>query len=513
MLEVDGLSKSYPGVQALRGVSLRVQERETVGLVGENGAGKSTLLDVLSGVTAPDEGRIALKGSEVAPRDYHHANELGIFRVFQRQAMIPGLSIYENLFLSHERRFTLAGVLLDRRAMRRRADELLRSIGIEVDVTRPASAYDHGQRQAIEIGRVVVLADLLDIELPLILLDEPTTALDQDQDETFLQLVESLSERASLVFVSHRLTEILRVCDRVYVLKDGELVSDGPADALDEPRLHALMVGRTRAVNYYREDDQGSVDADDTVLLGVRDLSLTGAFEGVSFDLHAGEVLGIGGLLGSGKVSVGQAIAGVVTPTGGSIALAGAPEARPDLRSRMDAGVAFVPGDRQQHGLIAEASVLANFQLASLHDRLTNRLGIWASDRARAEARRYVAELEVFTRGIGAPADSLSGGNQQKLVLAKWLSRSPRVLVLDAATQGVDTGAREAIYRLIRRLAAGGMGVIVITDDLPELIGLSNRIAVLVSGRLAHIVDAPADEKPTEEEIVALMSTVVTEAA
>jgi len=504
LLEIVQVSKSYDGVQALREVSLHVAPGEAVGLLGENGAGKSTLLNVLSGVDQPESGRILFRGSEVQIPNYHRANEMGIFRVFQEQALLPNLTVYENLFISHERRFEVCRLALARGQMIRRATDLFGRIGLDLDVRRRVSDLSFAERQGVEIGRAVSLAALLEIRMPLILLDEPTTALDHVEEERFFRLLRQLRGNASVVFVSHRLQESITACDRLYVLKDGELVTSLLPIETTPSDLHALMVGRARSANYYHESEQHHAESKRTILVA-EGLTQPGAYYDVSLSLYEGEVLGIGGLQGSGKQELGQGVVGVMPPHDGTVRIGDGSARRPRFRSLIKEGVAYVPAERQVDGLDPAASVLSNIQMASLHDRFTNRLGVWMARLARRTASRFVENLGIKTTGLGAPCNTLSGGNQQKVVLAKWLCREPAVLILDNPTRGVDTGARESIYEVVRVLCDGGAGVILITDDLPELIGLSDRILVMVQGRIADVVESPSDRKPSEKDLVRLM--------
>jgi ribose transport system ATP-binding protein len=503
-LAVEGVSKSFPGVQALDGLALGIDHGEVLGLVGENGAGKSTLLNILSGVLRPDAGEIVGDGETLSLRDYKAANAAGIFRVFQQQATIPGLRVYESLFLSHESHFR--GPLgLDRGAMAERSDEAVRRFGLELDVRRPIGELALGVRQALEIVRALALADLLGAARPVLLLDEPTTALDSTQDERLLELITGMRGHAAVVFVSHRLPEVLRACDRIAVLKDGRLVRSEAATDLDESKLHALMVGRGRAANYYREAEQVSPAEGLAPVLRVEAIEVVGQIAPASFEVRPGEVVGIGGLEGSGRSLLGKAIAGIEPVEAGTVAVGDEAPRTPDFHRLIDRGLAWIPGDRHADGMIPGASVLANFQLASLHDRF-GRGGIWRRAAARREADLWLEKLDVRPRSRDVPIGSLSGGNQQKVVLAKWLCREPRVVIFENPTQGVDTGARESLYEVIRGLTGDGVGVVLITDDLTELIGLSDRILVLVGGHVVADVPAAPERKPAEKEVIALMS-------
>jgi len=504
-LRVTGLSKLYPGVKALDDLTLGVRQGEILGLVGENGAGKSTLLNILSGVEQPESGVIEVAGAEHRFANYKSANSAGIFRVFQEDATIPGLRVYESLFLSHESSFSGWKPGLGRRKMAERAREAVRDFGLDIDVRRPIGEFDVGVRQSLEIVRAIALSRLLETERPILLLDEPTTALDSVQDERFLGLIENLRGKATVIFVSHRLPEVLAACDRVSVLKDGALVTTRPGPELDEATLHQLMVGRERVANYYREDDQTGGDGESDPVLRATGLTISGQLAPTDIEVHRGEVLGIGGLQGSGRSLLGQAIAGIVPVDGGTVSIDGSPDTTPEFRALIGRGLAWVPGDRHRDGMIADASVISNFQLASLHDRFS-RGGLWRKSAAKAAADEWISRFEIRPPRRDARIGSLSGGNQQKVVLAKWLCRDPRIVILENPTQGVDTGARESIYEVIRGLTADGVGVVLITDDLTELIGLSDRIAVMVGGRLSDSFQAPPGAKPDEKEVVALMS-------
>ena len=472
----------------LRAVSLQLARGEIVGLVGENGAVKHLPKYPLR-VVLPDSGSSPSKVLNLVT--YQDANRHGIFRVFQDPALIDNLPVYENLFFGWETLFTNRFGILDRRAMVRAARRALTDSGLaSIDVTRPVGSLGPGLRQGLDIARTITLADRLGIDAPVILFDEPTTALDQVHEENFLHLLVRPRGRASVLFVSHRLTEVLRTCDRVFVLKDGAHVADVRTGDVTESNLHRLMVGRNRAENYYQEARQ-SGSRSDIIRLAVENLTHTEAFVPLSFALAQGEILGIAGADGSGKRRVGQAIGGALVPAGGVIRVDGAlvPAGNP---AAVKAGIAYVPGDRQRDGLIVSDTILCNFQLPSLHDLFASPFGVWLAKQARKAAQSYVDRLEIVVgKGVDSTIRSLSGGNQQKVLLGKWLVRGPKVLVLENPTQGVDTGAREAIYSAIRDAASDGVAVVLISDDLPELIGLSDRILIMVEGAVAGVVSAP----------------------
>lgn len=500
----SGLSKAYDGITVLSDVSFAVPRNSVVTFVGENGAGKSTLFNVLSGITRPDRGVMTLWGEAFAPDRYRDAWQLGVSRVFQEQSLVLNIPVYENLVLGQEHRFTRAG-FVNRAAMIRVARRIVEDAGLEIDVRRQTGQYDFSRRQSIEIARACLgPVHVGGIAQPLVLLDEPTSALDRRDEEAFLALVGRLRKTGSLLFVSHRLTEVLELSDQIHVLRDGVLVSSLSATEATEPLLHELMVGRERGADFYHEIRQRDVAGGRTVLT-VSGLTLGGAFEDVSLHVRAGEILGIGGLLDSGKSRLGNGIAGVHRPDAGTVALLDGTAATPRIESSVAAGLGYVPAERLAEGLIAPFSVAWNMSLGSGGDRAATRLGWWRRRREIEVARDYIARLRIRSAQPDTACSRLSGGNQQKVVLSRWLSRDPSVLVLDNPTRGVDAGAKEEIYRVMRDLADADVGILLISDELLELIGLSNRILILRHGRVAVELAAPPDRKPTERELVAWM--------
>jgi ribose transport system ATP-binding protein len=505
ILRVENVSKSFAGVTTLDSVSLKARRNQIVGIVGENGAGKTTLFNIISGIIAADGGRVLLDGREVRPANYREASLLGISRVFQEQALIPNITVYENLLLAHEDRFVRWGQLVDRRRMIEVAERVVSAVGLDIDVRRPAGDYDFSVRQAIEIARACLVPQaVLGIEHPVILLDEPTSALARAEEEAFFRLVAGLKEHGAVLFVSHRLNEVLRISDVIYVMKDGRIVAEvDPAEA-DERKLHGLMVGRARDEDYYHERGQRSVETAPPALR-VEHLSRRGDYQDITLTLRQGEILGIGGLLDSGKSALGKGIAGVRAPDQGTVAIGDDAPARPQLSRLMARGFGYVPAERHAEGMITAFPVSWNLSLASGGDLFSSRLGYWRGRLEASVSRRFIERLRIKASGPAAICARLSGGNQQKVVLAKWLCREPRVLVLDNPTRGVDAGAKEEIYALIRELTGQGVAVLLITDELLELIGLSNRIAIMSQGRISAVVAAPVGAKPTEDALVALM--------
>lgn len=501
LLEVRGVSKSYGHVRVLTGVNLSLRKGEVVGLVGENGAGKSTLLKTISGNLRPDAGGLFIRGRPVALRDYGDANRVGIFHIYQDLALIPSLSIYENVLLAHEARFSRFG-LIDAGKMLRHVQQLLAEFGHgSIDAARKVEAFDLSTRQVIEIIKSFALAKLAGIESPIMLLDEPTAALTADEVKFLMQLMRATRERAAIIYVSHRLTEVIEISDRLYVLKDGAMVAELPAANMAEGRLHELMVGRTRDEFFYREQLQR--EPEDRPVLEVDGLTLPGSFADLGLRVNAGEIVGVAGVLGSGKSDLAQALAGALPGAAGNIVISGVPAPTPPtVRAMSDAGVGYLPPDRRD-GVIPPLSVASNMTLA----RLT-RSGesAWLDlAREKREALRMISSLGIRTAGADAQTGTLSGGNQQKVLVARWLLRDAKILILDNPTNGVDAGAKEEIYGVLREIAAGGVGILLVSDDLLEVIGLSNRILVMRGGAIVREVAAPANRKPSEVELVADM--------
>ncbi|MCL5676282.1 MAG: sugar ABC transporter ATP-binding protein [Firmicutes bacterium] len=505
MLEVHGICKAFPGVQALNDINLHVYENEIVGLIGENGAGKSTFLNILSGICTADRGGVRFLGKAFKPANYREATLAGVSRVYQEQALVPNIPVFENILLSHEELFTRYGFMLDKKSMIAKTREELKSLGCNIDPAAPTERYDFSVRQIIEIAKACSLSKLLGIEKPLILLDEPTSALTSEQIRVFFDIIRSLKSKGSFIFVSHRLTELLELSDRIYVFKDGQVVAmiDDP-QTCDEATLHKLMVGRERDEDYYKEYEQ--LPPGDEVVLRVENFTRKGCFSDINLELKQGEILGIGGVLGSGKSELGRAIAGVQTRDAGSLYLRGELVSDSSFTKQIERGIGYIPAERNLEGIICDFSVAWNISLAGIKDVFGKVFGLLNVAKERAEAENYVAELGIKTPSINALCLGLSGGNQQKVLLSKWLCRNPSILILDNPTRGVDAGAKEEIYGLLRQLVSRqNMSIILISDDLLELIGMSNRIIVMKDGLIKKEVSAAVGAKPSEVELVSFM--------
>ncbi len=396
-LRLENLSKSFGDRTVLRDVTLGLGDGEILGLVGENGAGKSTLLNILSGVFRSDGGTIRIDGEPAHLRDYRAANERGIFRVYQDAALIRSMSVEQNLLLGWEGRFRAFGLFLDRGKRRRIVSEALERVGLAPELgTQLVDSLSVGIRQYLAIAKVAATVSLLGTRHPIVLFDEPTTSLDSELEKGFFDFLRDLKgDGGSAVFVSHLLPEILRSCDRVVVLKDGAKVADVPTSEVTESALHRLMVGRERLDNYYLERRQGVRD-ESAEVLRVSDLAVTGRLAPTSFTVHAGEVLGIAGLEGSGKVEAGAAIGGAI-PHSGGVAVRGHRVVGVGTRAAMRTGIAYVPADRVEAGILLAFSIERNIQLASLHDRLSTRLGFVRHRRSRAVTEAAISGFSIKT--------------------------------------------------------------------------------------------------------------------
>jgi ribose transport system ATP-binding protein len=503
LLEAEGISKRFHVVQALQDVALHLQEHEVLGLVGENGSGKSTLLSVLSGVVRPNAGEIRVRGKPIAPRNYHDANAVGIFRIYQEQALLANLSVAENLYIGHESFFSRLG-FLNRRAMIDRARRELEILDVGVDPTARLATLDMHTRELVEIVRAVATASLLQIDTPILLLDEPTATLTAEQVDKLFDLIRIMRERASFVFVSHRLSEVLDLSDRAYVLKDGVMIGEVSPRTISDSQLHQLMVGRVKEREYYHEDKQQ--DTVGPTVFRVEHLSAPPFFADVSFDLRKCEILGIGGLIGSGKSELGRALIGDLRASEGAVSLNGSAIHRLPLRTRISLGGGYVPLERHVEGILLYQSLATNISLPVLSSVVGRIPAILSPAREGALARSAMNRFAIAAPSERSLVVAMSGGNQQKTVIAKWLATNARsVLIMDNPTRGVDAGAKYEIYGLLRQLVAEGLAIILITDDLLELIGLSNRIVILRDGAVVSEIDAPAHRKPSEHDVIAHM--------
>jgi ribose transport system ATP-binding protein len=513
VLELRGVTKRFPGVVALDDVSIEVRPHEVVGLIGENGAGKSTLLKILSGVYQQDEGELLVRGEPARFRGPREAARAGIGIVHQEQSLVGSVSVAENLLLGAEGR-SVRGGFYRWSDLNARAREQLAKIGSKISPTARVNTLTFAQRQMIEVVKAISVEDLVDRPgggsgdgtahaEPVVVFDEPTSVLaGEDLDMLFTQ-IERLRTRASVIFVSHRLDEVLRVSDRVYVLKDGRCVAERTPDSVDTQELYRLMVGRSSTGQYYREDEQGPVTDAEEVLGGVG-LSQRGRFSDVSLSVRRGEVLGIAGVLGSGREDLCRAIFGAEPLDGGELRVAGKPVRFRVPADAVRAGIGYIPAERRFEGVAMGMSVAENILLA---DASSVSVGPFAVPSKRAAlVGEWIDRLRIRTPGPGTDVATLSGGNQQKVALAKWLcSPRLRVLVLDHPTRGLDVGAKEDVYRFVREMCGRGLAIVLLSDTLEETIALSHRVIVMRDGQVAARFDAEPGAKPTQVDLVEQM--------
>ncbi len=488
LLEMRAISKRFPGVLALDRVGIMLHRGEVLGLVGENGAGKSTLMKVLAGVWRPDEGEMVLDGAPFAPRRPRDALDAGVVVIHQELSLVPDRSIADNVFLGHLPRGRLGFV---RRAMRDgNARALLARVGLDLPPQRPVRSLGIGAQQLVEIARA------LSRRARVIVMDEPTAPLSASEVHVLFRTIAALKAAGvGIVFISHHLEEVFEICDRVAVLRDGHAVETRPAASWTRDALVQAMVNRPITAMFPKETVPIG-----PALLEVEGVSVPGRVADVGFAVRAGEIVGLGGLMGAGRTEVLKAIFGALPSATGRVRLAGKLVPRRNPRQAMAAGIAFVPEDRKAEALILPFSLRANVALSTL-GRLAWLRAILSDRRVSAAARRAVEALRIRTPGITQPVGGLSGGNQQKVVLARALQVRPRVFLLDEPTRGIDVGAKVEVYRLIGELAAKGAAVVIASSDMLELLGLCDRILVMRAGRLAGAVERA---EFSQERIMAL---------
>jgi ribose transport system ATP-binding protein len=496
VLEIRGVSKSFPGVKALDNVSFAINKGEVVGLIGENGAGKSTVLKVLNGIYKPDTGGIFVDGKPVTIHSPREVFDAGIAMVFQEQSVLPTLTVAENIFLGREKEFLRFG-LISKARMNAAAAEELKKVHLDVHPGIRCADLSFADRQMVEIAKALSLDSRIKGHVT-VLLDEPTSVLEQKEIDLLFRIVRDLKSRASFVFISHRLEEVLQISDRVYVMRDGKVVKEMPAASATVHELHQHMVGRQLHGEYYREARQAVPGQD--VLLEAKGLSRDGSFRDVSFSLRAGEVIGIAGVIGSGREDLARCLAGHVKPTSGTLLVNGKACRFGAPHDATGAGIGLIPAERKVEGLVAQFSVAENMTLAALPRYTQN--GVINFAREKETAKGWIDRLKIKTPSTETMVGSLSGGNQQKVVLSKWRIAGVKVLILDHPTRGIDVGAKEDVYELIRDMTAEGLAVILLGDTLEEVIGLSNTILVMRDGAVTARLDAPPDGKPDQVRIV-----------
>lgn len=470
VLELADVSKSFGPVVALRSGSLRVQAGSIHALVGENGAGKSTLVKIVAGVHRRDSGVFELDGVPVDFGSTAESKAAGIAVIYQEPTLFPDLSVTENIFMG--RQLVGAGRRIDRAAMYAEATSLFQRLGVDLDPRRPARGLSIADQQIIEIAKAISL------EARLLIMDEPTAALSGIEVERLFAVARSLrDEGRALVFISHRFDEVFALCDTVSVLRDGAYISTVPTAETSESQIVSQMVGREVADLFPKTPAEIG-----DVVLEVEGLNSTGVFHDVSFTVRRGEIVGLAGLVGAGRSEIARAVFGVDSYDTGSVRISGRAIPRGRPRAAIDAGMAFVPEDRRAQGLVTEASVARN--VASVIRGGLARAGLLTGGAENRAAGPWAGRLEVKTNALDMTARTMSGGNQQKVVIAKWLATQPDLLIIDEPTRGIDVGTKAEVHRLLSELAGQGLGILMISSELPEVLGMADRVLVVCEGRI-----------------------------
>ncbi|ALG09648.1 sugar ABC transporter ATP-binding protein [Kibdelosporangium phytohabitans] len=497
VLDARAVGKRFPGVVALSEVDLTMVAGEVHALVGENGAGKSTLIKVLTGVHPPDSGELFLQGAPVRFGRPLDAQAAGISTVYQEINLVPLMSVASNLFLGREPRTRLG--LMDFRAMNTAAAKLLRSYGVEVDVTRPLRTLGAGVRQMVALARAAAT------DASVVILDEPTSSLEPREVDTLFEIIDRVrGGGAAVLYVSHRLDELYRICDAVTVLRDGRKVHSGPMADLSRLQLVALMLGRD--LEQIRREgttkfDSAPTETTQTPVLAARGLTSQHLLHGVDVTVRPGEIVGLGGLLGAGRSETVRAIAGSLPVDSGTVTVAGKSVRSGSVTAAMRAGVVMLPEDRKSDGILPDLSVRENIVLAAL-PRLSA-AGLVSRKRQDAIVDTFIERLRIKASSPGQKVGELSGGNQQKVLLARLLCREPKVLLLDEPTRGIDVGAKAEVQALVAELAAAGLGVVLISSEFEEVVEGSDSIVVLREG---HVVAELRGADVTEQQLIAALA-------
>jgi len=468
-LQMQGISKSFPGVQALTSVDFSVASGEIHALVGENGAGKSTLMKILTGALPQDEGHISLRGQAVEINNPGDAQRLGISMIHQELSLIPHLTVGQNIFLGREPR-TRLGAIIDWKALYSQAQVLLDQLNLKVDARASVQELSIAERQMVEVAKA------LSFEADLIAMDEPTSSLTDKETEVLFEVMRSFKERGlSIIFISHRLEEVFEISDRVTVLRDGETIGTNPTTELDDDQVVRMMVGRQLGELYPKDElERGAV------VLEARNLEDGRELRSVSIELRAGEILGVAGLAGAGRTALAETLFGVRPSTKGGVKVGGRAVKLRHPGQAIRQGMGFVPEDRKLQGLFLNMAVRENLVISALPE--ISRFSFVNFRSADQLARDFVEKLKIRTPSVRQLVRNLSGGNQQKVIIARWLTLKPRILILDEPTRGIDVATKAEIHALMNDLAKEGVAVMVVSSDLPEVLGVSDRILVMRSG-------------------------------
>jgi ribose transport system ATP-binding protein len=476
VIEMKGISKSFSGNKVLDHVDFQLLPSEVHALMGENGAGKSTLIKILTGIYERNEGTVLVKGKEVHFHNPKEAEQSGIAVIHQELNIIPELTVYENMFLGKELTVGRFGFTKDKE-MKKKTKEYLNRLGIEIDPNMEAGKLSVGQQQMIEIARAVAA------NTEVLIMDEPTAALTDREIEALFKVISSLKKQGvGIIYVSHRMEEIFQICDRISVLRDGQFIDVKEVAKTNFDEIVKLMVGRQLGDRFPERDTKIGQER-----FRVENVTSKGSFENIHFSVNQGEIIGIAGLMGAGRTEIMQAIFGYRHLDAGKLYIDGKEVTIKNPHDAIKAGIAFVTEDRKSQGLILDLSVRENFSITNL-DKISAK-GLISSQKEVSMVDEMIEKLRVKTSGRELSVKSLSGGNQQKIVIGKWLGMNPKILILDEPTRGVDVGAKKEIYQLINDLTKQGVSIIMVSSELPEILGMSDRILVIHEGKLAGVLD------------------------
>ncbi len=482
LFQIRHVSKRFGSTQALDDVSLELYPGEIHALIGENGAGKSTLIKIMTGIYQPDQGDVHIDGQPIHISNTQQAQAQGIAAIYQEPMIFPDLNVAENIFISH-RGF---GPFVKWSSMYSRADEILSELDIRLDVRQPAQGLTLAAQQAVEIAKAISL------DVRVLIMDEPTASLSVHEVRQLFTLVRKLREQGvSILFIGHRLEEVFEISDRITVLRDGRWVSTAPTDELTTDDVIKDMVGRDMGEFFAKTASKHG-----DLFLSVKNMSKEGVFSGINFDVHAGEVLGFAGLVGARRTDVGLALFGIEPADSGEIMLDGVVQDIQSPQQALKIGIAYMSEDRRKLGLSMPMSITANMTLPTLKRYLTS-LGLIRRSEESETAVKFRDNLSIRTPSIETAVENLSGGNQQKVMLSKWLNANPKLLILDEPTRGVDVGAKADVHRIVDELAAEGLAIIVISSDLPEVLAMSDRILVMREGKQMAIFSREEADQET----------------
>ncbi|GAA0816035.1 sugar ABC transporter ATP-binding protein [Clostridium tertium] len=489
MLRMEGVSKIFPGVKALDNVDITAYGGEVTALMGENGAGKSTLMKILSGVYQKDEGKVFIDGVEAHIKGIKSAEEYGVTIIHQEMSVLNNLTVAENIFLGNEKFHKFTGKI-NKKELVERSKLFLDQIGANINPNTLVSSLNVGEKQMVEIAKALTK------NARVIIMDEPTTALTEVETKSLFKVIDSLKKKGiAIIYISHRMEEIFAICDRVEVLRDGKYAGNALIKDIDNDKLISMMVGRKIEDQFpYREVKSGKD------ILEVMNLNANVGIKDISFNVKEGEILGIAGLMGSGRTEVAKTIFGEYKKTSGSIKIKGKEVNIKNIQEAIDNGICYLSEDRKKEGCVLSLSVAENMILSNLKKYESKMMSI-DKNKAIKDVDYYIDKIKIKTPNRDQLIKNLSGGNQQKVILAKWLMLSPEVLIIDEPTRGIDVGAKKEIYELLNELKASGKAIIMISSDLPEVLGISDRILVMSEGRISGELKR---EEASQESIMKL---------